>query len=193
MDALGMAKENNGIVTARQAAEAGVPHSRLSELSAAGELVRVDRGIYCLPEAWEDEFLIAQHRFSKGVFSDVTALFLHDFTDRTPDRLSMTFPRSYNATAARREGIAVRTCAPEVFDMGVVMVATPSGNRVRTYDLERTLCDLLRGRSAPDLQVVNPAMRAFVRSRSGSVAKLMGYARKLGVEKKVLGYMEVLL
>ena len=61
------------------------------------------------------------------------------------------------------------------------------------YDLERTLCDLLRGQYAPDMQVVNPAMKAYARSSRKDVQKLLGYAKALGVETKVRNYLEVLL
>ena len=193
MDVVDIARAGNGTVTAQQALEAGLQYSRLSEAVADGELVRVSRGVYCLPEAWEDEFWIAQQRFSRGVFSDGTALFLHDFTDRTPERLTMTFPRSYNATGARDAGILVRTCSPEALDVGLTTVRTPYDNEVRAYDLERTLCDLVRGRAVSDVQVVNPAMKQYARSRSAHVGKLLSYAEELGVLGKVRNYMEVLL
>ena len=44
-----------------------------------------------------------------------------------------------------------------------------------------------------DSQVVVPAMRAYAASRDRNVSKLMGYARKLGVERKIRGCMEALL
>ena len=47
--------------------------------------------------------------------------------------------------------------------------------------------------SAVDVQVVNPAMKQYVRSREKDVQKLLGYARALGVEKKIRNYLEVLL
>lgn len=188
-----LAEKGNGFVTTRQALEAGIKRSRLSEAVAAGELVRVARGVYCLPETWEDEFLIAHERFSRGVFSDGTALYLHGFTDRTPERLTMTFPRSYNATGARKSSIEVRTCSPEVFGLGLVIVHTPAGNEVPCYDLERTLCDLVRGRSVADTQLLNPAMRRWANTRGANVNKLMDYARKLGVLPKIRNYLEVLL
>ena len=193
MDIAQLAKNGNGLVTARQALEAGLQYSRLSEAVSNGMLVRVDRGVYCTLDAWEDEYWVAQQRFSRGVFSDGTALFLHDFTDRTPERITMTFPRSYNATGARSQGIVVRTCSNEVLELGLVVVDTPAGNKVRAYDLERTLCDLVRGTASIDAQLVNPAMKAYVRSRSKNVPKLLGYAEKLGVLKKVRTYLEVLL
>ena len=188
-----IAQANGGLVTTAQVVEAGIPRARLSDMVKAGELERVQRGVYCLADAWEDEFLSAQLRFPKGVFSDGTALFLHDFTDRTPFSLTMTFPRSYKATKAREAGIVVRTCADEVLDLGVCSVRTPYGNFVRAYDLERTLCDIVRGQRVIDVQIVNPAMKAYARKKGKSLSKLFEYARALGVEKKVRNYMEVLL
>ena len=188
-----LAKASGGLVTTSQVVGAGIPRARISDMVRAGELERVQRGVYCLADAWEDEFLATQLRFPKGIFSDGTALFLHGYTDRTPLYLTMTFPRSYRATKARESGVEVRTCADEVLDLGLATVRTSYGNEVRAYDLERTLCDVVRGRRVVDVQVVNPAMRQYVRSGARDVQKLLGYARALGVEKKIRNYLEVLL
>lgn len=188
-----LAKANGGLVTTAQVVGTGIPRARISDMVRAGELERVQRGVYCLVDAWEDEFLAAQLRFPRGVFSDGTALFLHGYTDRTPFRLTMTFPRSYRATKARESGIEVRTCADEVLDLGLATIRTSYGHEVRAYDLERTLCDMVRGRHVVDVQVVNPAMRQYVRNSARDVQKLLGYARALGVEKKIRNYLEVLL
>ena len=188
-----LAKASGGLVTTSQVVGAGIPRARISDMVRAGELDRVQRGVYCLADAWEDEFLATQLRFPKGIFSDGTALFLHGYTDRTPLYLTMTFPRSYRATKARESGVEVRTCADEVLGLGLATVRTSYGNEVRTYDLERTLCDVVRGRRVVDVQVVNPAMRQYVRSGARDVQKLLGYARALGVEKKIRNYLEVLL
>lgn len=193
MSVLEIANSHNGYVSALQVSAAGVPRRKLTEAVERGELIQVGRGLYALPEIWEDPYLVAQHRFSRGVFSDDTALFLHGMTDRAPFSLTMTFPRSYNATAARKAGIICRTCADEVLDLGIVELTTMYGNVVRAYDLERTLCDLLRGQGTVDSQVVNPAMQAYVRGSNRDVTKLVEYSRKLGVERKIRGYLEVLL
>ena len=115
------------------------------------------------------------------------------YADRVPFQLTMTFPRSYGATKVREAGIEVRTCADEVLGLGLTTVRTPYGNEVSAYDLERTLCDIVRGHRAVDVQVVNPAMKQYARSREKDVQKLLGCARALGVEKKIRNYLEVLL
>ena len=72
-------------------------------------------------------------------------------------------------------------------------MTTQHGNVVRAYDLERTLCDLVRGQRMVDAQIVTPAMQTYVRSSKRDFVKLIEYARKLGVERKIRNYLEVLL
>ena len=95
-----IAEQNNGIVSSGEATAAGIARRELSEAVERGELIRIARGVYALPEAWEDEFVLAQHRFARGIFSHETALYLHGLTDRAPDAMTMTFPRGYNTRNA---------------------------------------------------------------------------------------------
>lgn len=190
---LDIATNCNGYITSAQVTDAGIPRRKLTEAVRAGELVQVDRGLYALPGVWEDPLYIAQHRFSRGIFSDDTALFLHGMTDRAPFALTMTFPRSYNATAAKAAGIACRTCADDVLGLGLCDIQTEYGNIVRAYDVERTLCDIVRGQGTPDSQLVVPAMQSYVKKKDRDPIKLVAYARNLGVETKIRNYLEVLL
>ena len=68
----------------------------------------------------------------------------------------------------------------------------PCGNSIRVYDLERTLCDILRG-SGSDIQTVSATMKKYAASKEKDIHKLMQYADRLRVKPKVLRYMEVLL
>ncbi len=190
---LEIASSTNGYITSSQAMAAGVPRRRFAKAITAGELVQIDRGLYALPGVWEDLYLVAQHRFSRGIFSDDTALYLHGITDRAPFSLTMTFPRAYNAAGARESGITCRSCADGVLELGLCELKTPNGNVVRAFDLERTLCDIVRGQKIIDTQLVTPAMQAYARRPDRDPAKLMRYAKKLGVEKKIRVYLEVLL
>ena len=106
MELTAIAKSNNGLITAAQAKTLGIQGARLSEAVRAGILVRVARGVYCLPDVWEDELAIASMRFPKGILSHGTALYFHDMTDRTPEQITMTFARGYNASSARGGGCA---------------------------------------------------------------------------------------
>ena len=190
---LSMAEASNGFVTSAEVTEAGIPRRCLTQAVEAGVLLKAERGLYMLPDAWDDELLVLQHRFKKGIFSHETALFLHGLTDRTPAEFTMTFPHAYNAKAAKDEGIIVKKSVEKHYDLGQCAIRTPFGNEVRAYDIERTLCDIVRGEGSLDVQLVNPALKAYAASKEKNVNKLLRYAKELGAERKIKTYMGVLL
>lgn len=190
---LHMAETQNGIITSFQVTEAGIPRRCLGDMVRSGKLHRVERGVYIIPETWEDELFILQWRFSKGIFSHETALFLHAMTDRTPSRYTMTFPFGYNPGNVQKRGVAAKVVSQETYPLGTMTISSPSGNPITAYDIERTLCDMVKTRHKADIQVVNQAMRMYAASRNKDIAKLMDYAERLRVKSKVLIYMEILL
>jgi len=188
-----MLEKNKGIITSAQVTEAGLQRRLLGELAAANKIYRAGRGIYALPEAWEDDMYFLQYRFSKGVFSNETALYLHGLSDRTPQAYTMTFPQGYNAAGLKKRNVKTKFSLPEIYSLGIIEMLSPNGNSIRVYDKERTLCDIVKGNNAIDIQLVNQAMKTYARSMGKDMAKLIGYAERLRVKPKVFRYMEVLL
>ncbi|MCK9288371.1 MAG: hypothetical protein M0P29_12500 [Sphaerochaetaceae bacterium] len=173
--------------------ETGIPRRCLGDMVRSGKLHRVERGVYTLPETWEDELFILQWRFSRGIFSHETALYLHAMTDRTPSRYTMTFPFGYNPGNVHKRGVVAKVVSEETYPLGIMTLASPSGNPIQAYDIERTLCDMVKTRHKADIQVVTQAMRMYAGSRDKDIAKLIDYADRLRVKAKVLTYMEILL
>jgi predicted transcriptional regulator of viral defense system len=188
-----LAEENNGTVTAAHISKAGIARGSLKDLVERGKLEKVARGVYILPDHLEDEFVNYQSQFKKGIYSDETALFLHDLTDRTPLSFSMTFPDGYNLSKVKEAGIDASRSREPYYSMGIDSLASPSGNDVRAYDMEKTLCDILRPRSGADIQVISEAYKRYVKRKDKNIPKLSEYAKKLKVEEKVRSYLEVLL
>ena len=114
------------------------------------------------------------------------------YSDRTPAKYTMTFPKGYNAPSLKQENLIIKRVVPENYEFGRIEIESPSGNPIRVYDLERTLCDILRG-SGSDVQIVGEAMKRYAASKDKNIHKLMQYADQLRVKPKVLRYMEVLL
>lgn len=190
---LNMAKENNGTVTSAMVDGAGFSRGNIKYLVDNGMLEKTARGIYILPEVWEDEMYHLQNRFKRGIYSHETALFLFDLTDRTPNRYYMTFPLNYNLTKAKNENIRCMQCKPDLYELGITEAITPGGNTVRVYNVERTLCDILRTYSHIDIQIVSEAYKRYATRKDKNIPLLSEYAKKFRVEDKVRNYLEVLL
>jgi hypothetical protein len=74
----------------------------------------------------------------------------------------------------------------------ITTVTSPYGNESKVYDLERSLCDVLRGQG-DDIQIVQAAFKKYAVSKEKDINKLIAYSKQLLVEPKVRTYMEVLL
>ena len=104
----------------------------------------------------------------------------------------MTFPKGYNSPSLKQERIIIKRVVPENYCFGEIELLSPCGNPIRVYDIERTLCDILRG-SGSDIQIIGAAMKKYAASKEKDIQKLMQYADQLRVKPKVMRYMEVLL
>lgn len=182
----------DGTITAEQVTAAGLHRSVLQVLVESGELYRFGRGLYVRSSAWEDDLYLLQRRYARGIYSHDTALYLLGYSDRAPTQYTMTFPKGYNASSLKQESILVKRVVPENYSLGVIEINSPCGNLLRIYDLERTLCDILRG-SGSDIQLITGAMKRYAASRDKDLHKLFQYADQLHVKSKVQRYMEVLL
>lgn len=188
-----IAKENNGVITTADITKRGIHRGNIKFLVDSGKLERTARGVYVLPEIWEDEFINLQARFKKGIFSHETALFLWDLTDRTPNRFDMTFPKPYNLTNAKNEGIFAVCVKKEWYEIGLSQVKSPGGNKITAYNMERTLCDILRKRSGVDTGVVAEAFKKYAVREDKNIPLLSEYSKRFRVEEKVRRYLEVLI
>ena len=188
-----MAKENHGIITNMMIDQIGISRGNLKYLADSGKIERTARGVYTLPEVWEDEFVNLQTRFKRGIFSHESSLFLHDLSDRTPNNYHMTFPATYNLTAAKHENIRCTQVIDSLYLVGIEDITSPGGNLVRTYCMERTLCDVLKPRNSVDIQIVTDAFKQYTMRKDKNIPLLSYYGKLFKVEKKLRSYLEVLL
>ncbi len=188
-----LAQQHGGTLTTKMVAEQGLLRGSLKHLESRGHLQKVSRGVYTLPEAFDDELLAQQSRYSRGVYALETALYLANLTDRTPQRYHMVFPESYNLSSPKREGIPCSTQVEKLYQTGIVSLKSPHGNDVRAYCAERTLCDILRNRNHVDIQVIAEAFKRYMRLPTRNIPLLAEYSQLLRVERKVQSYLEVLL
>ena len=189
----GILESNAGIITSAEAQEAGATRPAFSDYVRRRGLERTSRGVYVDPDVFPDEMALLQKRFPKAAFSHESALYLHDLTDREPMPISVTVDSGYNAGPLKAQGVRIYYTKPEWYEMGLAEVETPSGAKVRAYDKERTICDLIRKRTAFDPAVFRQAIRDYVRSRDKNLARLSDYARAMNVESRVYEVMEVAL
>jgi predicted transcriptional regulator of viral defense system len=135
-------EERQGLLLTSDLAKFNIPRTYLSIMEQNGEIERVSRGVYRSVSAFiEDELFSFQSRYSSTIFSHETALYLYGLIDRTPLTYSISVPSGYHSHFLNNSGHKIFYVNRDLFDLCITSMNTPHGNKVRTTDLERTICD----------------------------------------------------
>ncbi|MBQ9299160.1 MAG: type IV toxin-antitoxin system AbiEi family antitoxin domain-containing protein [Clostridia bacterium] len=183
----------NGYLRTAQVVASGISKPTLAAFVAERKMERVAQGIYLAEDAWPDELYQLSMSNSRIVFSHETALHLHGLMEREPRFTSVTVKAGYNASHLRKKGIRVYQVKDSIAALGVADVKTSFGNPVRAYDMDRTICDIIRCKDAMDIQIFQYALKEYMASKQKNLNHLMAYAKQLQVEDAVRTYTEVML
>ncbi|MCL2024827.1 MAG: abortive phage infection protein [Coriobacteriia bacterium] len=188
-----LVRENKGFLKTSDGVRHGISGPSIRRYARLHSFERVAHGLYLAPDAWKDELYIIQVRYPKAVFSHETALYLLGLAEREPTQYTLTLKTGTNVTGLTKQGIKVYKVKDELFDEGIIEMPSPVGHMVRTYNPERTIIDLFRSRRNIEIQELQSAVRAYLRSDEKNIPLLMRYAKMFSVEKTVRQYLEVLL
>lgn len=186
-------QKNNGVISTKKVTEAGIPRTYLSEFVKRGILERLERGVYISKDCYDDEMYRLQIKYEQAIFSHDTALFLHDLTDRDPLQYAVTVKTGYNTKNIKASGAKVYTIKKELYDLGLITVKTSFDRVVKTYNMERTICDIVRSRSQVDIEILIDALKRYTKRKDKNLPQLMRYADKFRIMSILRKYLEVLL
>lgn len=187
-----IARRQQGTLLSSDVDTHGIARIYITRMVEEGTLQRIGRGVYILADTLEDEMLVLQKKYRKLIFSHETALFLHGYSDRVPFVHSITVPSGYKVTPPLAEQSKVYYIQAKYHSMGLTKGRSTLGNTISMYDIERSLCDLLRSRNRIDIQVFSDALKRIAAKGSLDTMRLFEYARKLNVDTLLQTYMEVL-
>ena len=132
---------------------------------------------------------------TQGIICVDSALFYYGYSDFAPREWTIAVPRSYSRTVkAIQEEVPVKAyyVQNDMYHLGET-TGTFNGVTLPVYDRERTICDCFKYRTKLDNEIFNKAINAYVADEKKNLATLSKYAKEMGVYKKMMNVMEVLL
>ena len=187
--------QENLVITNKEAEELGYTRHNLSELTKSGQLERLRPGLYQLKGKVIDDFVLISSNSNRIIFSQQTALYLHDISDRTPNVFHISVPQGYNASHIknRYKDLQVHYVKKDLYEIGKTQIKSPQGNFIPVYDIERTICDIIIDREKIDKQIFTDAIKRYFKSPNKNLRRLIKYSRLFKIENEIRKYMEVLL
>jgi len=182
-------EKQGGILSTSLLEEHHIHRQYLKNLLEEGYLIKVSRGLYVRPDKDVSEFYILGQQYKTGIFSHATALYFYNLTDRTPFLLDMTFPSNVRIS---HDMILPHYINQERLELGLTTKALGDGTSIRVYDRERTICDMIRDRNKIDTQILNTALKEYMKQKDINLNRLYEYAKELKILKIVKLYLSIL-
>lgn len=189
---LELIKKNNGTIKTSDIVSQNINKMSLVRLVKKGLIERIERGLYIDSSKMEDSYFIFQYKCPKAIFSHETALYFHDLSDRTPIELMVTVPSGYNSRLLKNAKYRFSYIKEDLYELGKTTITTQYGNDIYCYDIERTICDIIRDKNKIEKYQFKDALKRYTELKVKDIAKLYKYAEKFNIKDEVKKYIEVL-
>ena len=183
---------NNGFLRNKDLVDNNIPSVYLTRLVNNNVIERVSRGLYVRTNSLPDDLVILQNKSKNAIYSNLTALYLYGFSDRLPIKYDITVNSGYNGSLQEVDNVNLFYTKKELFNLGEIVYRLDSGNLIKVYDLERTICDVIKNKNRLDQELVNKALRKYFYSKEKNTLKLYEYAKQMKIYKKVRSVFEIL-
>ena len=190
---LRLAREK-GLLQASDLEAKDLPRRYLPRLEQRGELERVARGLYALPNreiTEHHDLAVAAKAVPEGVICLLSALRFHDLTTQAPFEVWMALEEG--SWEPKEDAVPLRTVHMSEASFGAGVQAHRVWKvRAKIYSPAKTVADCFKFRGQVGLDVALEALRAFRRERAGSMDDLWRYAEICRVQSVMRPYMEAI-
>lgn len=185
---------NQSVFRAGDVRDAADPRSTLRRMAARGEIVRVGRGLYALPDAeisGNHSLAEAAKRYPGGVICLTSALFFHGIGTQMPYETWMMRP-DRKMTPNKEFPIRFVYGTGAAFSYGIEKHRI-EGAEVSIYAPAKTVADCFKYRNKIGLDVATEALREGWRAKRFTMDELWHAAKVCRVQSIIQPYVEMLV
>ena len=186
--------QEQGIVRLSEFKAADITATTISRMLKDGEVARLARGLYQLPDAPIDanhSLAEAAKRVPKGVVCLVSALAFHGLTDQLPRAVWMAIGTKDWAPKAGTPPIQVVRFTEALLTDDVITERI-EGVSVKIFGVAKTIADCFRHRRTVGQSVALEGLQEALRQRKTTPAEIARHAERGGVSTVIRPYLEAL-
>lgn len=180
-------RQYNYVMTTAELTASKLYYADIRLLLEDGLIEKIKRGYYYwIEDCGESEIVIINRLFPDAVLCMETALFYYKYSDRTPAEWNFAIDRNVSKRRMKMDYPFVKAyrVEPALLTLGETE-GEIDFHKVRIYDRDRTICDVLRNMNKMDKEIFNKAVQGYVKDTRKNIPNLMEYAKILRVQKRV--------
>ena len=183
-----------GLLRSRDLQTVNAPRVILTRMTASGQLEKVGRGLYRLPQTQmsADESLNAiAIKVPQAVFCLLTALQFHGLTTQLPRQVWLAMPRGSHAPRIDYPPIRMVQYSGQSYSQGIEVFEREQV-LLRVYSVAKTVIDCFKHRSAIGLDVALEALKEARAGQRASADELWRFAKICRVANVMRPYLEAI-
>ena len=186
-------KERDSYLSSANVKEQGrTAYYKMLESARQGELIQVRRGIYASIDQLSGNMIDINAIVPDGILCLWSAWSIHQLTTSMPQAFHVAIKRGRKIAVPTFPRIEVHHYTEAILNMGIMPMEI-DGFSIRTYDVERCVCDAVKFRNKVGIDVCSEIINNYLKRPDRNLSKLMDYARKLRVGTILEQYLQVKL
>ena len=161
----------------------------LSALVEAGDVICLRRGLYkhqdfAVLNHWQEISLM----YPKAVICSESAALYHDLTTYVPTEVHLAIGQKSRIKVEDFPPVKLYYWADKYFNHHIAY-----NNGVKVYNIERTVCDIIRLKSQNDMEMVKEVCRAYLNRKDHNMNTILTIAKEIDAYDRVAKIYEILI
>ena len=183
---------NDGIIRTKQLRNAGFTHYQLNQLIQNGEVLKVKQGVYKWNDSDRSELAEVAQIVPEGIVCLYSACQYYELSTFVASAYHVAIPKKSKVVLPDYPPIKLYYWETVSYQIGQTEIKQ-DGVSIKMYDLEKTVCDVIRQRNKVGLDLVREVVITYLQRSDRNLAKLVEYAGELGLKNYVSNYLNLLV
>ena len=171
--------------------EQGISNYEISKLLNEGILEKLYQGVYSLSDLSNLTMTDINVIVENGIVSMTSAAYFYKLTTGEEGKITLTLNREQKPPKLPYDLFIYHYTTSRFYNVGLVIL-DQDGRKLKIYDVERTVCDIVRHRSKYDLSLVREVIESYLKRDDCDLNKLIEYSKELRVYNVLKQYLEIL-
>ena len=187
-------EQNHGVLKTSELNELGLDSRKINKLIEDGVIEKIKYGYYILSNSIPDEKVVISKLFPEAVIFLESALYYYGYTERVPNKWQIAVEKHSNPDKFKNEFLHIEPffIVKKFYDIGISEIKI-NNLKINIYDLDKTICDVLRYEKKLDNEVFTNAIKKYVADENKDVNNLVKYSKELNIYNKMQTYVGVWL
>ncbi len=191
-DSLELVLDSNAIVfRTKELNSIGISNYEISKLLDQGVLEKLYQGVYSKGDISELKLTDINVIVENGVVSLTSAAFYYQLVDNQEGKITITLNRDQKPPKIPYDLFSYYYTTSKFYDIGLE-VRDQNGRQIKIYDVERTVCDILRHRNKYSSLLVREVIENYLNREDSDLEKLIKYSKELRIYNILKQYLEIL-